>query len=84
MKTFTDKGIEVWLRFTLVANYYQTDGTYKGTAADFKAGWAAVAAAVADNELVKMFMGTLLAPISQVTNTKRFRSFSVHPQRRFP
>jgi hypothetical protein len=24
---------------------YQTDGTYVGTAADFKAGWAAVAAA---------------------------------------
>jgi hypothetical protein len=26
-------------------NWYQTDGTYSGTASDFKAGWAAVAGA---------------------------------------
>jgi hypothetical protein len=37
-------------------SYYQTDGTYTGGADDFKAGWAAVAAAVADNDLVKMFV----------------------------
>ncbi|KAK4703817.1 hypothetical protein P7C70_g2397, partial [Phenoliferia sp. Uapishka_3] len=45
MKKFTDEGIEVWLRFAHEVNYYQTDGTYTGNAADFKAGWAAVAAA---------------------------------------
>ncbi|KNE99639.1 hypothetical protein PSTT_12754 [Puccinia striiformis] len=45
MKKFTDQGIAVWLRFAHEMNYYQTDGTYVGNAADFKAGWAAVAAA---------------------------------------
>ncbi|OAV93940.1 hypothetical protein PTTG_08591 [Puccinia triticina 1-1 BBBD Race 1] len=45
MKKFTDEGIPVWLRFAHEMNYYQTDGTYVGNAADFKAGWAAVAAA---------------------------------------
>ncbi|GAA6042732.1 hypothetical protein JCM8097_005554 [Rhodosporidiobolus ruineniae] len=55
MKTFTDEGIEVWLRFAHEVNYYTTDGTYQGDADDFKAGWAAVAAAVADNDKVKMF-----------------------------
>ncbi|KAA1065333.1 hypothetical protein PGT21_034753 [Puccinia graminis f. sp. tritici] len=45
MKKFTDQGIPVWLRFAHEMNYYQTDGTYVGNAADFKAGWAAVAAA---------------------------------------
>lgn len=46
MKQFTDEGIPVWLRFAHEMNYYQTDGTYQGTADDFKKGWAAVAAAV--------------------------------------
>ncbi|GAA5932681.1 hypothetical protein JCM1841_006936 [Sporobolomyces salmonicolor] len=55
MQQFTNEGIEVWLRFAHEVNYYQTDGTYQGTADDFKEGWAAVAAAVADNDLVKMF-----------------------------
>ncbi|GAA6042717.1 hypothetical protein JCM8097_005544 [Rhodosporidiobolus ruineniae] len=55
MKQFTDEGIEVWLRFAHEVNYYTTDGTYQGDADDFKAGWAAVAAAVADNDKVKMF-----------------------------
>lgn len=45
MKKFTDEGIPVWLRFAHEVNYYQSDGTYQGNAADFKAGWAAVAAA---------------------------------------
>ncbi|KAH9815356.1 family 26 glycoside hydrolase [Melampsora americana] len=45
MKKFTDQGIPVWLRFAHEMNYYQTDGTYNGNAEDFKAGWAAVAAA---------------------------------------
>lgn len=103
MKTFTDEGIEVWLRFgaspllsrlesvltrrnaqltksssfdllfihnlplvrradlaSLPRSYYQTDGTYTGDSSDFKAGWAAVAAAVADNDLVKMFVRLFL------------------------
>ncbi|KAH9444819.1 hypothetical protein Pst134EB_025077 [Puccinia striiformis f. sp. tritici] len=46
LKNFTDEGIPVWLRFAHEANYYQTDGTYQGTAADFKAGWATVADAI--------------------------------------
>ncbi|KAA1064946.1 hypothetical protein PGT21_019917 [Puccinia graminis f. sp. tritici] len=46
MKNFTDEGIPVWLRFAHEVNYYQNDGTYQGTASDFKAGWAAVADAV--------------------------------------
>ncbi|CAH7690685.1 family 26 glycoside hydrolase [Phakopsora pachyrhizi] len=45
MKKFTDRGIPVWLRFAHEVNYYQTDGTYSGTASDFQAGWAVVAAA---------------------------------------
>ncbi|GAA5970392.1 hypothetical protein JCM11641_001691 [Rhodosporidiobolus odoratus] len=49
MKKFTDEGIEVWLR------YYISDGTYQGSVDDFKAAWAEVAAAVADNDMVKMF-----------------------------
>jgi hypothetical protein len=48
MKKFTDEGIPVWLRFAHEMNWYQTDGTYKGTAADFKEGWATVAAAIKD------------------------------------
>ncbi|KAI9614550.1 hypothetical protein KEM48_006018 [Puccinia striiformis f. sp. tritici PST-130] len=36
LKNFTDEGIPVWLRFAHEANYYQTDGTYQGTAADLK------------------------------------------------
>jgi len=56
MKKFTDEGIPVWLRFAHEMNYYQTDGTYQGTAADFKAGWAAVSAAVKQiAPSVKMF-----------------------------
>ncbi|KAM0790649.1 hypothetical protein ACM66B_004509 [Microbotryomycetes sp. NB124-2] len=45
MKQFTDKGIEVWLRFAHEVNYYQQDGTYQGTAEDFKTGWDVVAKA---------------------------------------
>ncbi|PLW27215.1 hypothetical protein PCANC_00141 [Puccinia coronata f. sp. avenae] len=45
MKKFTDQGIPVWLRFAHEMNWYQTDGTYAGTAADFKEGWATVSAA---------------------------------------
>ncbi|GAA5947710.1 hypothetical protein JCM3765_001045 [Sporobolomyces pararoseus] len=55
MKRFTDEGIDVQLRFAHEVNWYQSDGTYKGTKDDFKEGWATVAAAVADNPKVKMF-----------------------------
>ncbi|GAA6061496.1 hypothetical protein JCM10212_000200 [Sporobolomyces blumeae] len=55
MKQFTDEGIDVHLRFAHEVNWYQTDGTYQGTADDFKEGWKTVAAAVADNPKVKMF-----------------------------
>ncbi|GAA5978580.1 hypothetical protein JCM5350_003148 [Sporobolomyces pararoseus] len=55
MKQFTDEGIDVQLRFAHEVNWYQSDGTYKGTKEDFKEGWATVAAAVADNPKVKMF-----------------------------
>ncbi|GAA5909575.1 hypothetical protein JCM6882_003459 [Rhodosporidiobolus microsporus] len=55
MKKFTDEGIEVWLRFAHEINWYLTDGTYQGTAADFKEAWPVVAEAVADNDLVKMY-----------------------------
>ncbi|GAA5845867.1 hypothetical protein JCM9279_002405 [Rhodotorula babjevae] len=55
MKKFTDEGIEVWLRFAHEINWYLTDGTYQGTVEDFKEAWPIVAAAVADNPLVRMF-----------------------------
>ncbi|ORY88638.1 glycoside hydrolase superfamily [Leucosporidium creatinivorum] len=55
MKKFTDEGIEVWLRFAHEVNWYQSDGTYSGGVDEFKKGWAAVSAAVADNDMVKMF-----------------------------
>ncbi|GAA5909600.1 hypothetical protein JCM6882_003470 [Rhodosporidiobolus microsporus] len=55
MKQFTDEGIEVWLRFAHEINWYLSDGTYKGSIDDFKEAWPLVAAAVADNDLVKMF-----------------------------
>ncbi|GAA5872753.1 hypothetical protein JCM3774_005051 [Rhodotorula dairenensis] len=55
MKKFTDEGIEVWLRFAHEVNWYTTDGTYQGGVDDFKAAWAVVAKAVADNDKVKMF-----------------------------
>ena len=55
MKQFTDKGIEVWLRFAHEMNWYVTDGTYKGNAADFQTAWAAISSAVESNSQVKMF-----------------------------
>jgi hypothetical protein len=54
MEKFTSQGIEVWLRFAHEVNWYQTDGTYSGGVQDFKQAWAAVAAAVKGNPLVKM------------------------------
>lgn len=55
MERFTSQGIEVWLRFAHEVNWYQTDGTYSGGVNEFKQAWAAVAAAVQGNPLVKMF-----------------------------
>lgn len=46
-------------------NYYQTDGTYQGDADDFKAGWAAVADAVAANPSVYMFFTPNIASLEQ-------------------
>jgi hypothetical protein len=44
-------------------NWYQTDGTYKGTADDFKAAWTVIAAAVKNNPKVKMYVSvTCLKP----------------------
>ncbi|KAF1948532.1 glycoside hydrolase [Byssothecium circinans] len=39
MKKFTDEGVPVWLRFAHEVNWYVTDGTYHGTAADFQTAW---------------------------------------------
>lgn len=55
LEQFTSKGVETWVRFAHEINWYLTDGTYSGGVEDFKAGWAAVANAVKDNPLVKMF-----------------------------
>lgn len=66
MKKFTDEGIEVWLRFAHEVNWYQTDGTYQGSASDFKAGWAAVSAAMDQYAPdVKMFFTPNVASESQ-------------------
>lgn len=55
MKQFTDKGIEVWLRFAHEVNWYVTDGTYHGSADDFQRAWATISSAVETNSQVKMF-----------------------------
>lgn len=59
---FAHEGKIIYLHSSRVAdashtvNWYQTDKTYTGGVQEFKAAWAAVAAAVADNDLVKMFV----------------------------
>ena len=56
MKKFTDKDVEVWLRFAHEVNYYVQSGTYAGGSPDeFIAAWKNVKAAVASNPKVKMF-----------------------------
>lgn len=47
------------------------DGTYRGTVDDFKAAWAVVAEAVADNPLVKMFFTPNIAG-GGVTDYEKF------------
>ena len=55
LKQFTDKNIEVYLRFAHEMNWYVTDGTYKGSSDDFHNAWGAISSAVESNELIKMF-----------------------------
>ncbi|GAA5915556.1 hypothetical protein JCM5296_007281 [Sporobolomyces johnsonii] len=66
MQEYVDLGVEVWLRFAHEVNYYQTDGTYQGTAADFKEGWATVAAACKQYApTVKMWFTPNVASLSE-------------------
>jgi Glycosyl hydrolase family 26 len=67
MRTFTDSGVHVWLRFAHEMNWYVRDkykydgGTtafntvYSGTPAEFIRAWHILAEAVKDNDAVKMF-----------------------------
>ncbi|KAL1741345.1 glycoside hydrolase family 26 protein [Schizophyllum fasciatum] len=55
LKKFTDKEVEVWLRFAHEINWYLTDGTYSGDAASYQTAWANIAAAVKSNDKIKMF-----------------------------
>lgn len=56
LKQFTDKNVEVWLRFAHEMNYYVTDGTYAGgSASEFVAAWKIMHGAVASNPKIKMF-----------------------------
>lgn len=55
LSQFTDKGIEVWLRFAHEVNWYVTDGTYHGTASDFQKAWGTISSAVESNAKIKMF-----------------------------
>ncbi|CEQ40837.1 SPOSA6832_02499 [Sporobolomyces salmonicolor] len=77
MQQFTNEGIEVWLRFAHEGPPDRlTDGTYQGTADDFKEGWAAVAAAVADNDLVKISLDDYLAYMLNDTSTIDYIGFT--------
>lgn len=55
-----DRALLILSRRVPPVNWYQSpddpDKTYQGGVDDFKKGWAAVAAAVKDNPLVKMFV----------------------------
>ncbi|TGO86466.1 hypothetical protein BPOR_0301g00080 [Botrytis porri] len=55
LEQFTAKGVEVWLRFGHEMNYYVTDGTYHGTAAEFITAWKNIHAAVSTNPKIKMY-----------------------------
>ena len=56
---FTDRGIEVWLRYAHEMNYYTESnsqgGHYTGTAAEFQTSWEAMSAAMKSNPKIKMF-----------------------------
>lgn len=56
MKQFTDAGVTVWLRYAHEMNWYVTDNTYHGTAADFLTSWRNVYnAACKDNAKISCF-----------------------------
>lgn len=56
MKQFTDAGVTVWLRYAHEMNWYVTDGTYHGTAAEFLTSWQNIYnAACKDNAMVSCF-----------------------------
>ncbi|KAF2439339.1 glycoside hydrolase family 26 protein [Karstenula rhodostoma CBS 690.94] len=56
MKQFTDAGVTVWLRYAHEMNWYVSDGTYHGTAADFLTSWKTIYnAACKDNAKVSCF-----------------------------
>jgi len=56
MKTFTDEGITVWLRFAHEFNYYVTDGTYEGgSQQEFVTMWQTLASACKSNDKIKMY-----------------------------
>lgn len=59
MKELTDAGLTVWLRFAHEMNWYDSSaGGYvypQSSIADYQTAWAAVSAAVATNDAVKMF-----------------------------
>ncbi|TGO20996.1 hypothetical protein BPAE_0249g00020 [Botrytis paeoniae] len=68
LEQFTAKGVEVWLRFGHEMNYYVTDGTYHGTAAEFVTAWKNIHAAVSTNPKIKMYwspnVDTSSAPVA--------------------
>ena len=59
LSQFTDKGIEVWLRYAHEMNYYTTAGStgghYVGTSNDFQQSWAVMSTAMQSNTKIKMF-----------------------------
>lgn len=59
LEQFTNKKIEVWLRFAHEMNYYATPnsqgGHYIGNANDFQSAWSAISAAVSGNSMIKMY-----------------------------
>jgi hypothetical protein len=56
MKQFTDAGVTVWLCYAHEMNWYVTDGTYHGIAADFLTSWRNIYnAACKDNAKISCF-----------------------------
>lgn len=56
LKSFTDNGIVVWLRFAHEINWYLKDGTYQANAAEFLTAWKSMYNAnCKNNPMVKCF-----------------------------
>lgn len=59
LSQFTDKGIQVWLRYAHEMNYYVTDASegahYTGSVDEFQASWKTMSDAVSSNPNIKMF-----------------------------